>query len=62
MECIRSMYNEIMFCVTCSYEQVTEVVKEETGVRQGSSLSPYLFTTFIKDIISITLFYIKKKI
>jgi len=30
---------------------VTEPTIQETGVRQGSNLAPYLFTTFTVDII-----------
>jgi hypothetical protein len=51
------MYDEIQFCVNLSYEEVNEPMIQETGVRQGSNLTPYLFNTFIVDILD----YISKE-
>ena len=36
---------------------MTEPMKQETGVTQGSNLAPYLFNVFIVDIID----YISKE-
>jgi len=40
VQCIQRMYDEIQFCVNWSYEEVTEPMIQETGVRQGSNLAP----------------------
>jgi hypothetical protein len=45
------MYDAIQFCVNWGCDEVTEVVVEETCVRQGCSLHPYIFDIFIDDVI-----------
>jgi hypothetical protein len=50
VECIKKMYNDTKFCVKCGGDKVTDFVKERRGVRQGCSLSLYLFNIFIEDI------------
>jgi hypothetical protein len=47
VECIKRMYDEIQFCVKWSYEEVTEAVKQEAGVRHGYSLNTYRFNIYI---------------
>jgi hypothetical protein len=51
VQCIHGMYHEIQFCVILSYEEVYEPMIQETGIRQGSNLAPYLFNTFRVDIL-----------
>lgn len=57
VQCTHGMYDEIQFCVNLSYEEVNEPMIQESGIRQGSNLAPYLFTTFIVDTID----YISKE-
>jgi hypothetical protein len=45
------LYDEIQLCVIWSYEEVIGPMIQESGVRQGSNLAPYLFNTLIVDII-----------
>jgi hypothetical protein len=51
VECFRRMYDGIKFCVKCGEDVMTDFIEQERGVRQGCSLSPYLFNTFIDDMI-----------
>lgn len=50
MEGIKKMYDDTKFCMNCSGGKVTDFVKQERGVRQGCSLSPYLFNIFTDNI------------
>jgi hypothetical protein len=45
------MYDGIKFCVKCGEGVMTDFIEQERGVRQGCSLSPYLFNIFIDDMI-----------
>jgi hypothetical protein len=47
MKCIREMYDGIKFCVKCGEDEVTDFIEQKRGVRQGCSLSSYLFIIFI---------------
>jgi hypothetical protein len=51
VECIKKMYNDTKFCVKCGGNEVTDIVEQRRDVRQGCSLSPYLFYIFIDDIM-----------
>jgi hypothetical protein len=57
VQCIQRMCSEIQFYVNWSYEEVTEPMIQENGVRQGSNLAPYLFNKFTADLID----YISKE-
>jgi hypothetical protein len=46
VKCMKEAYDSIKFCVKCGEVKDTRFVKERRGVRQGYSLSPYLFSTF----------------
>jgi hypothetical protein len=45
------MYQDIKFCVKCGENQRSSCAPQTKGLRQGCGLSPYLFNTFINDII-----------
>lgn len=47
VECIKRLYHEIQFCVNWGYKEVTESVKQETGVRHGCSRNPHPFNIHI---------------
>jgi hypothetical protein len=47
VSCFSNMYEGIKFCVRCGNNEVTNFVTQTKGVRQGCSLSPYLFNIFI---------------
>jgi hypothetical protein len=49
VECIKKMYNT-KFCVKCGGHEVTDFLEQRRGIRQGCSLSPYLFNIIIDDI------------
>jgi hypothetical protein len=51
VKCIREIYDGIKICVKCGVDEVTDCIEQKRGVRQGCSLSPYLFNIFIGDII-----------
>jgi hypothetical protein len=51
VQCINKMYDYNKFCVKCGGDEVTDFVKQRRGVRQGCSLSLYLFNIFIDGIM-----------
>jgi hypothetical protein len=51
VKCIKEMYDGIKICVKCEDDEVTDFIEQKTGVRQGCSLSPYLFNNFIDNIM-----------
>ena len=42
VECIKTIYDKIglLLCIKWRYGEVTEIVKEKIGVREGCSLNP----------------------
>jgi hypothetical protein len=51
VKCVKKVYEGIKFCVKYNGDNVTNVVEKRREVRQGCSLSPHLFNTFIDDVI-----------
>jgi hypothetical protein len=51
VECIKNMYDDTKFYVKCGGNEVTDFVEQRRGVRQGCSLTIYLFNIFIDDIM-----------
>jgi hypothetical protein len=51
VSCLSNMCERIKFRVRCGNNEVTKFVTQAKGVRQGCSLSPYLFDIFIGNII-----------
>jgi hypothetical protein len=51
VDCIRLMYDGIQSGVKCGDDLIREAVDHRVGIRQGCSLSPYLFNAFIDDIM-----------
>lgn len=51
-QCVKRMQDEIQFCVQKSYEEITEPEKQETEVKHGCRLGPYLFNEFTNSSIA----------
>lgn len=46
---IKNVYEATEFCIKWKRDEVMELIPQETGVREGCSLSPYLFNILIVD-------------
>ena len=51
LKVIHSMFESVMSVVWCGFD-VSDVIHQFVGVRQGCVLSPCLFTLFIADLNS----------
>jgi hypothetical protein len=54
MKCMKELYDGIKFCMKCEEEEVTDFMGQKRIVRQGYSLSLYLFNDFRENTVYIS--------